>query len=77
MYNDRLRFGIFLAPFHALNENPTTAPINPPNQVPEKTHTFRLNPRSPRSFDHMFSMDAIAPPISEPAIIPEIKPAST
>ena len=25
MINDRLRFGIFLAPFHALNENPTNA----------------------------------------------------
>ena len=25
MYNDRLRFGIFLAPFHTLNENPTNA----------------------------------------------------
>ena len=25
MINDRLRFGIFLAPFHALNENPTKA----------------------------------------------------
>ena len=25
MYNDRLRFGIFLAPFDALNEIPTNA----------------------------------------------------
>ena len=25
MINDRLRFGIFLATFHALNENPTNA----------------------------------------------------
>ena len=25
MVNDRMRFGIFLAPFHALNENPTNA----------------------------------------------------